>query len=189
MIAGDGTLKWILDAYTTSDGYPYAQRLLDGTSYMRNSVKLVIDASSPASLSRWTACRPTYAPTCGTPMTSTGFRPTSIPPTTWTRRRTSTTGRTSGRSLRSPRPMRPCRSCGTSSCACRRSRRPSSSTSCRSRHGARRIWPPGWWRETTATSTGSCWCTGSPGRVSCSVPDRSRTGSTRTPRSRGRSPC
>jgi uncharacterized protein len=44
VVAGDGTLQWILDAYTTSDGYPYAQRLLDGTSYMRNSVKLVIDA-------------------------------------------------------------------------------------------------------------------------------------------------
>jgi hypothetical protein len=44
VIAGDGTLQWILDAYTASDRYPYAQRLLDGTSYMRNSVKLVIDA-------------------------------------------------------------------------------------------------------------------------------------------------
>jgi uncharacterized protein len=44
VIAGDGKLKWILDAYTTSDRYPYAQRLLDGTTYMRNSVKLVIDA-------------------------------------------------------------------------------------------------------------------------------------------------
>jgi uncharacterized protein len=44
VIAASGTLQWILDAYTTSDGYPYAQRLLDGTSYMRNSVKLVIDA-------------------------------------------------------------------------------------------------------------------------------------------------
>ena len=44
VIAGDGTLKWILDAYTTTNGYPYAQRLIDGTSYMRNSVKLVIDA-------------------------------------------------------------------------------------------------------------------------------------------------
>ncbi|HEU4525727.1 MAG TPA: UPF0182 family protein, partial [Gemmatimonadales bacterium] len=44
VIAGDGTLKWILDAYTTSNGYPYAQPLFDGTSYMRNSVKLVIDA-------------------------------------------------------------------------------------------------------------------------------------------------
>ena len=44
VIAADGTLKWILDAYTASNGYPYAQRLRDGTNYMRNSVKLVIDA-------------------------------------------------------------------------------------------------------------------------------------------------
>jgi uncharacterized membrane protein (UPF0182 family) len=44
VVAGDGTLQWILDAYTTSDVYPYAQPVLDGTSYMRNSVKLVIDA-------------------------------------------------------------------------------------------------------------------------------------------------
>jgi hypothetical protein len=44
VLAGDGTLKWILDAYTITDDYPYAQRLQDGTSYMRNSVKLVIDA-------------------------------------------------------------------------------------------------------------------------------------------------
>ncbi len=44
VITDDGRLQWIADAYTTSDGYPYAQRLSDGTSYMRNSVKLVIDA-------------------------------------------------------------------------------------------------------------------------------------------------
>ena len=39
-----GQLKWILDAYTTSDMYPYSQRTNDGTNYMRNSVKVVIDA-------------------------------------------------------------------------------------------------------------------------------------------------
>jgi hypothetical protein len=44
VLAADGTLKWILDAYTATDRYPYAERLRDGTSYMRNSVKLVIDA-------------------------------------------------------------------------------------------------------------------------------------------------
>ena len=44
VLADDGTLQWILDAYTGSDDYPYSQRLSDGTSYMRNSVKLVIDA-------------------------------------------------------------------------------------------------------------------------------------------------
>jgi len=44
VVAADGTLKWIIDAYTSTDRYPYAQRLPDGTSYMRNAVKVVIDA-------------------------------------------------------------------------------------------------------------------------------------------------
>jgi hypothetical protein len=44
VVTADGALRWFLDGYTTSDGYPYAQQLPDGTSYMRNSVKLVIDA-------------------------------------------------------------------------------------------------------------------------------------------------
>ena len=44
VIAADGTLKWFLDSYTATDRYPYAQRLDDGTTYMRNSVKVVIDA-------------------------------------------------------------------------------------------------------------------------------------------------
>jgi uncharacterized membrane protein (UPF0182 family) len=44
VVADDGTLQWILDAYTRTDGYPYAFRLSDGTNYMRNSVKVVIDA-------------------------------------------------------------------------------------------------------------------------------------------------
>ena len=44
VITDAGELKWMLDAYTTSDSYPYSQRIGDGTSYMRNSVKAVIDA-------------------------------------------------------------------------------------------------------------------------------------------------
>jgi uncharacterized membrane protein (UPF0182 family) len=44
VITADGKLKWMLDAYTTSSGYPYAQPAGDGTTYMRNSVKVVIDA-------------------------------------------------------------------------------------------------------------------------------------------------
>jgi uncharacterized membrane protein (UPF0182 family) len=44
VITADGKLKWMLDAYTTTSGYPYAQPVGDGTTYMRNSVKLVIDA-------------------------------------------------------------------------------------------------------------------------------------------------
>ena len=44
MITDAGQLKWILDAYTLSDAYPYSQPTTGGTSYMRNSVKVVIDA-------------------------------------------------------------------------------------------------------------------------------------------------
>jgi uncharacterized protein len=44
VVAADGTLKWMLDAYTRTSRYPYAERMRDGTSYMRNSVKLVLDA-------------------------------------------------------------------------------------------------------------------------------------------------
>ena len=44
IVTDAGELKWILDAYTESDAYPYSQRIADGVSYMRNSVKVVIDA-------------------------------------------------------------------------------------------------------------------------------------------------
>jgi uncharacterized protein len=44
VIAKDGTLHWIQDAFTSTTRYPYAFRATDGTSYMRNSVKIVIDA-------------------------------------------------------------------------------------------------------------------------------------------------
>jgi uncharacterized protein len=47
VISDDGRLFWMLDAYTTSDNYPYSSHyLLNGNSvnYMRNSVKIVIDA-------------------------------------------------------------------------------------------------------------------------------------------------
>ncbi len=44
IVTDAGELKWILDAYTSSENYPYSQRVDDGTNYMRNSVKVVIDA-------------------------------------------------------------------------------------------------------------------------------------------------
>lgn len=40
----DGRVVWILDAYTSSDHYPNSQPIADGTNYLRNSVKVVIDA-------------------------------------------------------------------------------------------------------------------------------------------------
>ncbi|PSB29432.1 UPF0182 family protein [Stenomitos frigidus] len=37
-------LYWIVDAYTTSDRYPYADSGTEGINYIRNAVKVVIDA-------------------------------------------------------------------------------------------------------------------------------------------------
>ncbi|HTP64811.1 MAG TPA: UPF0182 family protein [Geobacteraceae bacterium] len=44
VVTDDGRLKWIIDAYTVSDHLPYSKPLQDGTNYLRNSVKAVIDA-------------------------------------------------------------------------------------------------------------------------------------------------
>lgn len=47
VVGDDGRLSWVMDAFTSSDTYPYsAHRTLDSVSvnYMRNSVKVVIDA-------------------------------------------------------------------------------------------------------------------------------------------------
>jgi len=40
----DGRVVWILDGYTSSDHYPYSQPLDDGTNYLRDSVKVTVDA-------------------------------------------------------------------------------------------------------------------------------------------------
>ena len=40
----NGRMVWIVDCYTISDHYPYSQRNVDGINYIRNSVKVVIDA-------------------------------------------------------------------------------------------------------------------------------------------------
>jgi uncharacterized protein len=47
VIGDDGRLSWIMDAFTTSDSFPYATHYTLGNNlinYMRNSVKVVIDA-------------------------------------------------------------------------------------------------------------------------------------------------
>jgi uncharacterized membrane protein (UPF0182 family) len=45
IVVADGRLFWIQDAYTTSDYFPYAQPLPSrGINYIRNSVKVVVDA-------------------------------------------------------------------------------------------------------------------------------------------------
>lgn len=42
----DGRIKWIIDAYTSSDSFPYSEGIPGApqTKYLRNSVKVVIDA-------------------------------------------------------------------------------------------------------------------------------------------------
>ncbi len=44
VVRDDGTLTWLLDGYTRTERYPYSVPLTDGTRYMRNSVKVSIDA-------------------------------------------------------------------------------------------------------------------------------------------------
>ena len=44
IVAAGGRLFWIQDAYTTSDRYPYSTPHPNGFNYIRNSVKVVVDA-------------------------------------------------------------------------------------------------------------------------------------------------
>jgi hypothetical protein len=44
LVIHDGDLYWIYDAYTVSNRYPYAEPTEGGVNYIRNSVKVVIDA-------------------------------------------------------------------------------------------------------------------------------------------------
>ena len=51
VVGNDGHIYWLMDAYTTSDNYPYARRYGVGDeriNYLRNSVKVVIDAYTGA---------------------------------------------------------------------------------------------------------------------------------------------
>ena len=44
LVVSEGRLFWIRDAYTISERYPYSTPAATGISYIRNSVKVVIDA-------------------------------------------------------------------------------------------------------------------------------------------------
>lgn len=44
LVLADGRLFWMWDAYTVSDLYPYSQPIQEGINYIRNSVKVVVDA-------------------------------------------------------------------------------------------------------------------------------------------------
>lgn len=44
LINSEGRLKWIVDAYTTTDEFPYAQPYNNSYNYIRNSAKAIVDA-------------------------------------------------------------------------------------------------------------------------------------------------
>ena len=44
LVISEGRLIWMLDAYTVSNRYPYATPAANGINYIRNAVKVVIDA-------------------------------------------------------------------------------------------------------------------------------------------------
>jgi hypothetical protein len=46
VVADDGSLQWIVDAYTTSDEYPYSDPTEGVGNYIRNSVKITVNAYS-----------------------------------------------------------------------------------------------------------------------------------------------
>lgn len=46
VVRDDGTLTWIIDAYVNAENYPYAEPHQRNQSYIRNSVKVAVDAYS-----------------------------------------------------------------------------------------------------------------------------------------------
>ena len=44
VVGDDGALWWIIDAYTVTDRYPYSALFAEEFNYIRNSVKVVVDA-------------------------------------------------------------------------------------------------------------------------------------------------
>lgn len=44
LVISNGRLFWLHDAYTTSSGYPYSSPAASGINYIRNSVKVTVDA-------------------------------------------------------------------------------------------------------------------------------------------------
>ena len=47
LLTDDGKLKWVLDGYTVTNLFPYSQGT-GGFNYIRNSVKIIIDAYTGA---------------------------------------------------------------------------------------------------------------------------------------------
>ena len=48
IVDNKGELYWMVDGFTSTNRYPYSQGLDDGTNYMRNSLKVTVDAYNGA---------------------------------------------------------------------------------------------------------------------------------------------
>ena len=119
IVVSGGRLYWIQDAYTISSWFPYAPPLAgDPANYIRNSVKIVVDAYNgsvdfyvedpcrsvietyrrifPRCSSRLRRCPPICRNTRAIRRTFSSSRRSFIAPITWTRRKCSTTARTCG---------------------------------------------------------------------------------------------
>ena len=103
-VIDDGRLFWIQDAYTVGERFPYAEPTADGISYIRNSVKVVVDAyqgdvtfyavdpkdpvlrvyngAFPGLFRPIQAMPPGSSPICATRRISSPSRRRSMPPTT-----------------------------------------------------------------------------------------------------------
>lgn len=44
LVVSDGRLYWVQDAYTIADSFPYSEPYEDGPNYIRNPVKVIVDA-------------------------------------------------------------------------------------------------------------------------------------------------
>ena len=44
LVLKDGRMHWIQDAYTTTTHFPYSEPAIGGNNYIRNSVKIIVDA-------------------------------------------------------------------------------------------------------------------------------------------------
>ncbi|MBT3360375.1 MAG: UPF0182 family protein [Rhodospirillales bacterium] len=44
LVVANGRLYWVQDAYTVAESYPYSEPLGGGANYIRNSVKVIVDA-------------------------------------------------------------------------------------------------------------------------------------------------
>ena len=119
MVVSNGRLFWMQDAYTTSSWFPYAQPVAED-NYIRNSVKVVIDAYDgtvefyvadpsdaivatyqrifPACSSPSGPCRRSCKSTFATRRISSTSRRKSIAPTTWILPKSSTTAKICGNS-------------------------------------------------------------------------------------------